>query len=676
MTAEKQQEHTSSQVKDELLHVQFGDFIFDLGQDELIHHHSRAITKLEPQVSQLLHLFVTHPAEVLSKEYLQDTLWPNTIVEQNSLYQLLTKIRRLLNDSSRSPQYIKTLPKKGYCFIAPVTRYNPQAKPINDSVINNTNVSEPNYLWLWLVPALIICFSAYAFFSQYDVAPETPQYQLQDVSYELGLESDVDVHISENLMAYVKDIYTLHISNKQGQVLHQLNSPYRVAFPTWQSTGSLLAYWRYKEDQCELFIMTPQGAQNHQAPSIACESAIRPVWKSSDELVLSVLQKGQLTPYLYRISQQDLVKLPLSMPRQSIYKGAVKVWNGDVFYLLNHANHQSSLIKLNGETVMNWDFPVWLAAYNPKTQAIITNDSSQRHALVATHLDGRQYEVYQTAQGLFTNVSIDQQGDIYTAIESWQVNIRDKDQLPIFSTSSIDYLPVSNRLGETAFMSRRSGVCEVYLHADNQVVRLSHHKGYEYVQFLEWRPDLSMLLSNRDLDLALYDRQGQVLQFTTELNEKIRNIGWYNNNTVYAFDGQQLHFYNLQGHLINTIHLDAQFVYFDAQAKRWLRLKNRILYSQDDLNSTGTELAKLTTQQTNLLHNIRLKNNTLYWQSSWSKQDYIWRLPLEAGQDANIVKQGNLIWHFDISPYEELTIAKMEALEGDIKRLVATSIKP
>ncbi|MBE0364623.1 cholera toxin transcriptional activator [Pseudoalteromonas ulvae UL12] len=674
MTTNNNLEHTQSLAKAGLPQFQFGDFTFDLGQDELKQNQSLTITKLEPQVSQLLHLFVTHPGEVLSKTYLQETLWPNTIVEQNSLYQLLTKIRRLLNDSSRSPKYIKTLPKKGYCFIATVSlvveETKPQAHTEDRALLPST---APNYLWLWLVPALIVCFSAYAFFSRYDGEPPVPHYELQDVSYDLGLESDVDVHITEDLIAYVKDIYSLQIANKQGEVLHQLDSPYRVAFPTWQRSGSLLAYWRYKEDQCELFIMTPQGAQNHQAPSIACESAIRPVWKNTDELVLSVWQKGQLIPYLYRISQQDFVKLPLAIPRQSLYKGAVKAWNSDVFYLLNHANHTSSLIKLNGERVMNWGFPVWLAAYNPHTQAIISNDSSQRHALVATHVDGRQYEVFQTAQGLFTNVSIDQDGDIYTAIESWQVNIRDKDQLPIFSTSSIDYLPVSNRLGETAFMSRRSGVCEVYLHADDQVVRLSHHKGYEYVQFLEWRPDLSMLLSNRDLDLALYDRQGQVLQFTTELNEKIRNIGWFNNDTVFAFDGHQLHFYNLQGHLTHSQTLDAQLVYFDVAAKRWLVLKNRILYSHDALENSGIKLAELSNQQSNLLHNIRLKNNTLYWQSSWSKQDYIWRLPLIEQSQVEMVKQGNLIWHFDISPYEELTIAKMEALEGDIKRLAVVT---
>jgi hypothetical protein len=361
--------------------------------------------------------------------------------------------------------------------------------------------------------------------------------------------------------------------------------------------------------------------------------------------------------------------MPLERPAQAEYKGAISAWDNRVYFLFNYIDHTSKLISLDGKTALSWPFPVWLVAYNPNNGAIISNDESQRHNLIATHRDGQSYPVYNTAQGLFTSVSIDKHGDIYTAIESWQVNIRDKDNLPIFSTSSIDYLPVSNRLGETAFMSRRSGVCEVYLHADNKVTRLSNHKGYEYVKFLEWRPDLSMLLSNRDMDLALYDRKSQILQFTTELNSTIKNTGWYDMQTVYAFDGKQVQLYDLQGRMLKSIDLNAQFAYYDNHNQRWLILQDHQLYSKAELSLDGEKLAKLSNEQTNLLHNIRIKNNALYWQSSWSKQDKIWRLDLANPNDISLVKQGNLIWHFDIDPYEQLTIARMEAIEGDIKRL-------
>ncbi len=663
MSESQSNETKTTQLEEGLVYC-FGDFEFEPEKDELRNEHHSLCEKLEPQVAQLLTLFVENQGTVITKEAIQQTLWPKAIVEQNSLYQLLTKLRKLLNDSSRNPTFIKTLPKKGYSFIHPVsiqTSIQPEV-----SVKSTQKLRSP---LLWLVPAIIICFSAIAFFNTDKKSLPIPEYDVHDVSYELGLETDIDVHINENLMAYVKDIYSLHIATKQGDVFYKLASKYRVAMPAWQEKNRLLAYWQYREDQCELFIISPQGAISHQAPPIACESALKPVWKNPDEIVVSVKQKGQLIPYLYRLGTQVLTQVPVVQPTQSEYKGAVKAWQGHTYYLFNHADHTSSLIELDGTVAMSWPFPVWLIGYNPKTQAIISNDQSQRHRIIATHRDSQSYEVLSTANGLFTNLSVDNQGDIYTSIESWQVNIRDKDNLPIFSTSSIDYLPVSNALGETAFMSRRSGVCEVYLHADDQITRLSFHKGYEFVKFLEWRPDLSMLLSNRDMDIAIYDRQQLILQFTSSLDNTIKNLGWYDNHTIFAFDGSEVQFYDLQGRITGSHPLKAQFIYFDTSNNSWLVLKDNVLYQQASFDSVPVAKQTLTAQQSNLLHNVRIKNNSLYWQSAWSKQDHIWRLKLTQGADVELVKKGNLIWHFDISPYEELTIAKMEAIEGDIKRI-------
>lgn len=642
----------------------FAEFEFNAAKDELCLWQTGQIEKLEPQVSQLLAMLINNAQQVISKEHIQTALWPNTIVEQNSLYQLLTKLRKLLNDSSRNPKFIKTVPKKGYCFIAEVELIKDQPSMVK--TIERTRKIHP---LVAVLPILIVCFSVWAFFNSQEPTFEEPHYQLHDVSYELGLEFDVNVHREHNLMAYIKDIKTLTITDKQGTLLFNRTFAHRVGFPAWQHQGKLLAYWQFIEDRCELSVISPQGATSHKAKGIACESAKPPVWKSNDELILSVLQQGTLVPYLYRIGTEELIPMPLERPAQAEYKGAISAWDNRVYFLFNYIDHTSKLISLDGKTALSWPFPVWLVAYNPNNGAIISNDESQRHNLIATHRDGQSYPVYNTAQGLFTSVSIDKHGDIYTAIESWQVNIRDKDNLPIFSTSSIDYLPVSNSLGETAFMSRRSGVCEVYLHADNKVTRLSNHKGYEYVKFLEWRPDLSMLLSNRDMDLALYDRKSQILQFTTELNSTIKNTGWYDMQTVYAFDGKQVQLYDLQGRMLKSIDLNAQFAYYDNHNQRWLILQDHQLYSKAELSLDGEKLAKLSNEQTNLLHNIRIKNNALYWQSSWSKQDKIWRLDLANPNDISLVKQGNLIWHFDIDPYEQLTIARMEAIEGDIKRL-------
>lgn len=73
------------------------------------------------------------------------------------------------------------------------------------------------------------------------------------------------------------------------------------------------------------------------------------------------------------------------------------------------------------------------------------------------------------------------------------------------------------------------------------------------------------------------------------------------------------------------------------------------------------------------MHNIRIRGDQLYWQSDWSKQDFIWSMPLQGKPAVSLKTSGQLIWHFDVTPFQELTIAKMEATEGDIKKLSLVS---
>ena len=132
-------------------------------------------------------LLVQNQEQVLSKEFLQKTLWPNTVVEQNSLYQVLTKLRKLLNDSSRKPKFIKTVPKKGYCFIATVSTSAPANEGHKLSFI-------PNTFTMAVMVLLTVLVLSYLLIKSIDNQKTQSNYQLEDVSYQLGLEFDVSVH--------------------------------------------------------------------------------------------------------------------------------------------------------------------------------------------------------------------------------------------------------------------------------------------------------------------------------------------------------------------------------------------------------------------------------------------------------------------------------------------------
>jgi DNA-binding winged helix-turn-helix (wHTH) protein/TolB-like protein len=75
---------------------------------------------LDPKaLSVLLHLIDRAP-QVVSRAGLIDRTWPNVVVGENVLDQAITQLRRALGDDARQPEYIETLPKKGYRLIAPL----------------------------------------------------------------------------------------------------------------------------------------------------------------------------------------------------------------------------------------------------------------------------------------------------------------------------------------------------------------------------------------------------------------------------------------------------------------------------------------------------------------------------------------------------------------------------
>ena len=69
----------------------------------------------------LVHL-VRNSGTLLRKDELIETVWPDTAVEENNLVKTIYALRRFLDDMSEKPQYIETVPKHGYRFVADVRR--------------------------------------------------------------------------------------------------------------------------------------------------------------------------------------------------------------------------------------------------------------------------------------------------------------------------------------------------------------------------------------------------------------------------------------------------------------------------------------------------------------------------------------------------------------------------
>jgi DNA-binding winged helix-turn-helix (wHTH) protein len=72
----------------------------------------------------VLHYLVSHAGQLVTKEALLDALWPNTAVSDAALRVVISELRKALGDTAQAPQFIVTVHRLGYRFLAPVTRIN------------------------------------------------------------------------------------------------------------------------------------------------------------------------------------------------------------------------------------------------------------------------------------------------------------------------------------------------------------------------------------------------------------------------------------------------------------------------------------------------------------------------------------------------------------------------
>lgn len=92
-----------------------GDWLVQPGLNSLAHSHNDSRRQLEPRLIHLLCYLAANSERVLSREALVQELWPNVIVNENSLTRAISELRKHLScHPAPHRSYVETIPKKGY----------------------------------------------------------------------------------------------------------------------------------------------------------------------------------------------------------------------------------------------------------------------------------------------------------------------------------------------------------------------------------------------------------------------------------------------------------------------------------------------------------------------------------------------------------------------------------
>src|ERR1041385_5836436 len=97
---------------------EFGSFRLDPAERRL--SRDGEPVALTPKVFDTLVLLVEHSGSLMEKEALMRELWPDSFVEEVNLTVNISALRKALREAEGDQDYIETVPKRGYRFVAPV----------------------------------------------------------------------------------------------------------------------------------------------------------------------------------------------------------------------------------------------------------------------------------------------------------------------------------------------------------------------------------------------------------------------------------------------------------------------------------------------------------------------------------------------------------------------------
>lgn len=325
--------------------------------------------RIEPMMCELLAYFCRHQNQIISKEQLLDNVWHGRFVSENTISKLITKLRKALQDDARNPEFIVTLPKRGYRFVASV-------EPIEESVEppikaqGFTPEQSRSKSTLYLVALFAVVMAIWLALSNHS-SPEV-YVSAKAITSDKGSEFFPNFasdgvrlaymnHDGNRFRQYVKNVH----SGEQVEVYH--GDENGVGPGSWNDAGTKLVYLVGTQESCQYFIREFDGLMMSEPKLIhTCKSGSFGLIKFThdDNLLIFAESPSMGKPYSLYSLELDSGKTQW-LPQPDLHLGGnsqfdvhptenkllisspdEKQWEG--FYQLDLETQQVSLLfKLN-----------------------------------------------------------------------------------------------------------------------------------------------------------------------------------------------------------------------------------------------------------------------------------------------------------------------------------------
>jgi Tol biopolymer transport system component/DNA-binding winged helix-turn-helix (wHTH) protein len=231
------------------------------------------VVPLEPTQFQVLTALVRDADHLVTREHLMKVVWKETHVDEGSLTVTISTLRKKLADVPSQPTYIKTVPKSGYRFVAPVTRRARQVGADTRPELSTSPAATRQPLVRGRVSVAAMAGLIVLLVGWYASRP-TVTGDLTSAPVPLhpfgGIQNDPSFSPDGSQVAFTwrppqsdnYDIYIVRIGDLKATRL--TSDPAWDMSPAWSPDGRQIAFIRRQVSTGEVLLISPAGGPEHK----------------------------------------------------------------------------------------------------------------------------------------------------------------------------------------------------------------------------------------------------------------------------------------------------------------------------------------------------------------------------------------------------------------------------
>lgn len=517
--------------------VQIGDWHYQVVYGQLWRadqpEGSEQLHRLEPRLHSLLNFFLLHPNTLLAKDTLIEHVWPADEGTDAAVMRAVGALRKVLGDDVRSPSYIATVSKKGYCWLAeirPASNVN-FAAPVEyrqpEIMVSETEFSHQNqnHSWRFIMltaAVVLICCASLAFvLAKFTAAPlvKLPD-TITPISALSGQENWPLLSEDKDYVIYQHQPLQQRLLNWSRQNLADLKVEHipqtylQLSQPLWIDRNSIVFSAAPVSGSCVFYQQTllPDIAPAQSLPWQCKQVLPQGLARWQQQWLWADVMPGSAEIVLYSATTDSAGAVVNKISHNWRQLDAILVNEDDLYLLVQHGASNSGIYRLTlpdgkPELIKAFNYRVAQFSWWAKEQLLL---SPQRRQLEILDLNDLTLQ----ALGPLTldlHQAVRTPGQVLaTQFLDYTTDIFKLKQVPATTPEpSLIMAPwhVSNRSerllaieGENiAYVSERTGQAQVWLAQGKDSTQLTRLNDAEHIQQILWHQSKLLLLVNNSL---------------------------------------------------------------------------------------------------------------------------------------------------------------------------------